>query len=124
MASQLQSWIQRVIVGTQDGSIKWTPQNPTVFLWESPNPPGKVFLQRTDQSEQVAEGGRQSVRKYSVYFLSVINPANLQNVVTVRGDADPDANKQLETLYEAIQARIERETLDFLNAILPPDKKD
>jgi len=80
-------------------------------------------LQRTDQSEQVMESGRQSVRKYSIYFLSVFNPKTLQAVVTVRGDTDPAANKQLETLFEAIQARIERETMDFLKAILPPDKR-
>jgi hypothetical protein len=92
-------------------------------MWETSQPrPARVVLQRVDRVEVVqAVAGRPAQRKMTTNLvLQAFDLSKPQTpVATLNGAEDPETNDILKTMYEAVVKVATKETLDFLNSLLP-----
>jgi hypothetical protein len=120
----LRAWLDRVIESTLNGSIRWVSVNPTTYSWDATNPPGKVILQGVERVEKVMEANRPTTKKTRTHLLNVVDMQRGRIVTTLDGAEDVAANTQLDVLFGAVKSIEERELANFLQSMLPPEKKD
>jgi len=126
----LAAWVEKVIADTQSRQISWKSVNPTTYLWEtSPPRPARVVLQRVERVEVLqATAIRPSQRKtITTLLLQAFDLSKPQApvVATLNGADDPETNDALKVMYETVARVATKETLEFLNSLLPkPSRRD
>jgi 3-methyladenine DNA glycosylase/8-oxoguanine DNA glycosylase len=121
---ELRDWLNQTTLVTQAGTIKWRIANPTTYTWDIPAPKnGRVILQRVERVEAYQEApGRMAQRKIVNYIMQVFDLHKPQTpVIQFNGADDPEANTQLEKLFEIVSSEVMRENLIFLNSLLPSE---
>lgn len=121
--TEMMTYLDQLIEAARNGSMNWVEVNPTTYSWDTSNPvPARLTLQLIVQQAQTRQANGQVVsRNVKRYFFHALEmqPLGPKLRVAVNGADDTDLNDQLERLYEAVQATVSQEGINFLKSILP-----
>jgi len=120
---ELRAWIDQVVADTKSRLIVWKMVNPSTYVWEMTQPhAARVVLQRVERLNQtmIAPGRIQARKEFSHFVFQVFDltkPA--VPIVQTNTQEDPSSADALLNLYDAVTGVESKETLNFLNSLLP-----
>ncbi len=127
--AEIQEYIQRLILATRSGEMKWITANPTTYSWDTPmGAPqrARLTLQRVEVKEGglaglVSVGGVLVPKVSHSYVLQAFEfvGTGIMPRITVSGTEYPELKDQMESLFELITSEKKRKELDFLKSIVP-----
>ncbi len=122
----LVTYIDDLTAATREGSVEWSPSNPTTFIWDTPAK-ARVSLQRVESSTSIrvsAATPPQVIQRRTTWYVlqafEALPGRPLLLKVSMDGSKDQNLNTKLNSLFETIKSETTRKSLEFLRELLPP----
>lgn len=119
---ELQNYLERIQLLTEQGKIDWKRANPSTFTWTRRDGASraKLTLQKVDRNVRIrTQAGQITTKNTRHYIFQVTEGQTAAQMLTVNTSEDEGFAEIMGKLFETIQAGISRKGLDFLKNILP-----
>jgi hypothetical protein len=117
-------YLDDLVSATQTGTMKWSSANPSTYYWTTMSPrPARLTIQRVPKGTPKVNPSNRTmyVTQAHEHILQAFDQTNnLQ--FALDGTESELVNKKLGQIFDAIEASIARQGLDFFKSVIPQKK--